>query len=680
MKNYRLLSGAVAAALVASMATVPALAANFKDTDNHWAKDAINRWSDYGVVKGSNGEFRPDSAMTRAEFAQVLANLLHLPDAPSSVSFNDVADTDWFASAIKNCAAAGIIKGDGTNANPTAAITREEAMVMLGRALGVAEKTGSLDYSDGNQVASWAKGFVKAMTDKGYVHGVGENTLAPKSNINRASLMTIIDNAVKAYVNTANSSVTAASEGITLVVEPDVTVSGAANDLVVAGGAKGGTTTVAGGAKVADTVAVTAQNATVVLAAQSTTENAVLTENATGSKIVVEKKATANSIAVKAARSTVSVSGNVGNVTVEDSAANATVTANSGAVIDKVTVDADNVKIDGAGKVSNAEVNGNNTTVNTVGTKVDVASDATGTTSNGKNIASGSTTTTTGNTSGGGGGGSSSTPSVDNAADLATNLKNYAEVKLSKDFSITAKELADAVAQRSDATIDLNSHTLNVTADANGKTAYISHNLTIKNGNITGNGVTYTTSLFQVGGVLTLNAVKVTTTGSAIQVNDGATLNVTDSELKTTGDGVYCIATNASDPKAAVGGITVTKSTLTTAAADSCAFMLNIGGKATLDGCTINGQRQGVVVRAGSVDIKNCKIDKTSEKWDATKKWASGNEVADGSVVVGANGVYGPVGTVSIDSATTVDGRIIKAKSANLVNNTNKTVLEWSIS
>ena len=111
MKNYRLLSGAVAAALVASMATVPALAANFKDTDNHWAKDAINRWSDYGVVKGSNGEFRPDSAMTRAEFAQVLANLLHLPDAPSSVSFNDVADTDWFASAIKNCAAAGIING-----------------------------------------------------------------------------------------------------------------------------------------------------------------------------------------------------------------------------------------------------------------------------------------------------------------------------------------------------------------------------------------------------------------------------------------------------------------------------------------------------------------------------------------------------------------------------------------
>lgn len=666
MKNYRLLSGAVAAALVASMATVPALAANFKDTDNHWAKDAINRWSDYGVVKGSNGEFRPDSAMTRAEFAQVLANLLHLPDAPSSVSFNDVADTDWFASAIKNCAAAGIIKGDGTNANPTAAITREEAMVMLGRALGVAEKTGSLDYSDGNQVASWAKGFVKAMTDKGYVHGVGENTLAPKSNINRASLMTIIDNAVKAYVNTANSSVTAASEGITLVVEPDVTVSGAANDLVVAGGAKGGTTTVAGGAKVADTVAVTAQNATVVLAAQSTTENAVLTENATGSKIVVEKKATANSIAVKAARSTVSVSGNVGNVTVEDSAANATVTANSGAVIDKVTVDADNVKIDGAGKVSNAEVNGNNTTVNTVGTKVDVASDATGTTSNGKNIASGSTTTTTGNTSGGGGGGSSSTPSVDNAADLATNLKNYAEVKLSKDFSITAKELADAVAQRSDATIDLNSHTLNVTADANGKTAYISHNLTIKNGNITGNGVTYTTSLFQVGGVLTLNAVKVTTTGSAIQVNDGATLNVTDGELKTTGNGVYCIATNASDPTAAVGGITVTNSTLTTTADDSCAFMLNIGGKAKLDGCTINGKRQGVVVRAGEAELNGVTIEVPTWKNGDENPWTSGNNIAYGSLVVGdTTGVYKPAAKVTV-SGGDIKGRVVKATNATL--------------
>lgn len=626
MKNYRLLSGAVAAALVASMATVPALAADFKDTDNHWAKDAINRWSDYGVVKGSNGEFRPDSAMTRAEFAQVIANLLHLPDASSSVSFNDVADTDWFASAIKSCAAAGILKGDGTNANPTAAITREEAMVMLGRALGVAEETGSLNYSDANQVASWAEGFVKAMTDKGYVHGVGANTLAPKNNINRASLMTIVDNAIKAYANKANSSVTAASEGITLVVEPGVTVSGTANDLVVAGGAKGGTTAVTDGSKVTDTLTVTTQNATVVLKSKSSAENAVLTANATNSKIVVE----------------------------------------NGSTIGMVAVNANGAKLEGAGKVTNATVNANNVTFDIAGTNLSVGSGANGTTSFNTKWTAGQKGITKKPSSGGGGSSTPTIPGVANAADLATNLKSYAEVKLSAGFDITAKELADAVAQRTDATIDLNSYTLNVTADANGKTAYISHNLTIKNGNITGNGVTYTTSLFQVGGALTLNAVKVTTTGSAIQVNDGAKLSVTGGSLTITGDGVYCIATNASNPSAAVGGITVTNSTLTTEADDSCAFMLNIGGKATLKDCTINGKRQGVVVRAGEAELNGVTIEVPTWKNGDENPWTSGNNIAYGSLVVGdTTGVYKPAAKVTV-SGGNIKGRVVKATNATL--------------
>lgn len=629
MKNYRLLSGAVAAALVASMATVPALAADFKDTDNHWAKDAINRWSDYGVVKGSNGEFRPDSAMTRAEFAQVIANLLHLPDASSSVSFNDVADTDWFASAIKSCAAAGILKGDGTNANPTAAITREEAMVMLGRALGVAEETGSLNYSDANQVASWAEGFVKAMTDKGYVHGVGANTLAPKNNINRASLMTIVDNAIKAYANKANSSVTAASEGITLVVEPGVTVSGTANDLVVAGGAKGGTTAVTDGSKVTDTLTVTTQNATVVLKSKSSAENAVLTANATNSKIVVE----------------------------------------NGSTIGTVAVNANGAKLEGAGKVTNATVNANNVTFDIAGTNLSVGSGANGTTSFNTKWTAGQKGITKKPSSGGGG---SSTPSYNFISDLTDG-----KAQLTEDVTVDATKLAAALAQ--DTTIDLNGKTLTVNA-ADGKALAVNNALTISNGTVNGTGIQFVTALFDVKNSLTLDKVNMTSNGSVVMVGANATVSIKDSELKTTGNGVYCIATNASVPTAVVGGITVTNSTLTTEADDSCAFMLNIGGKATLDGCTINGKRQGVVVRAGSVEIKSCKIDKTSEQWDEAHKWASGNEVADGSVVVGANGVYGPVVTVSIDSATTVDGRIIKANKANLVNNTSKTALEWSIS
>lgn len=614
MKNYRLLSGAVAAALVASMATVPALAADFKDTDNHWAKDAINRWSDYGVVKGSNGEFRPDSAMTRAEFAQVIANLLHLPDASSSVSFNDVADTDWFASAIKSCAAAGIIKGDGTNANPTAAITREEAMVMLGRALGVAEETGSLNYSDANQVASWAEGFVKAMTDKGYVHGVGANTLAPKNNINRASLMTIVDNAIKAYANKANSSVTAASDGITLVVEPGVTVNGTANDLVVAGGAKGGTTAVTDGSKVTDTLTVTTQNATVVLKSKSSAENAVLTANATNSKIVVE----------------------------------------NGSTIGTVAVNANGAKLEGAGKVTNATVNANNVTFDIAGTNLSVGSGANGTTSFNTKWTAGQKGITKKRSSGGGG----SSTSYNFISDLTDG-----KAQLTEDVTVDATKLAAALAQ--DTTIDLNGKTLTVNA-ADGKAFAVDKALTISNGTVKGTGIQFVTALFDVKNSLTLDKVNMTSNGSVVMVGANATVSIKDSDLKTTGNGVYCIATNASVPTAVVGGITVTNSTLTTEADDSCAFMLNIGGKATLDGCTINGKRQGVVVRAGEAELNGVTIEAPTWKNGDENPWTSGNNIAYGSLVVGdTTGVYKPAAKVTV-SGGNIKGRVVKATNATL--------------
>ena len=82
----------------------------------------------------------------------------------------------------------------------------------------------------------------------------------------------------------------------------------------------------------------------------------------------------------------------------------------SGSTVTNVNTAANGVSIDGEGKVSNVKVKGNNTSVDTVGTKVTVASGVTGTTSNGKDIAAGTTVTTTANgTTGGGSTGGGST-------------------------------------------------------------------------------------------------------------------------------------------------------------------------------------------------------------------------------------------------------------------------------
>ena len=48
----------------------------YTDVDGHWAAEAIYKWSDYGVIKGNNGLFRPSDFITRAEMACILDNMM----------------------------------------------------------------------------------------------------------------------------------------------------------------------------------------------------------------------------------------------------------------------------------------------------------------------------------------------------------------------------------------------------------------------------------------------------------------------------------------------------------------------------------------------------------------------------------------------------------------------------
>ncbi|MDI6631297.1 MAG: S-layer homology domain-containing protein [Bacillota bacterium] len=51
------------------------LALAFSDTENHWAKSAVNWAAERGLVKGySDGSFKPDKAVSRAEVAQMFQN------------------------------------------------------------------------------------------------------------------------------------------------------------------------------------------------------------------------------------------------------------------------------------------------------------------------------------------------------------------------------------------------------------------------------------------------------------------------------------------------------------------------------------------------------------------------------------------------------------------------------
>ena len=223
----RVLSTIIALLLVAALLPMSVLAASYTDTDGHWAESSIERWLDAGVVQGTGDAFAPDSDLTCAQLATILAKLLRLP-AADDAGFTDNAADAWYYDAINRCAAAGILKGyaDGT-VRPNETISRVRAMVMLARALGIeAAGTSVLNgYADAANVPDWARGYVAALIRAGIVSGVSGSRLAALADITRAQFVTILDRAIAIYADEDGATVKADDvDGIIVVVAEDVQI------------------------------------------------------------------------------------------------------------------------------------------------------------------------------------------------------------------------------------------------------------------------------------------------------------------------------------------------------------------------------------------------------------------------------------------------------------------------
>ena len=349
---------------------VAASPSSYDDISGHWAESSIDRWSGYGVVNGAgDGQFAPDRTLTRAEAAQIFANLLGLTAAASLGQYVDVAVGSWYYDAIAKCVAAGILTGTGNGTmSPETVISRQELFVMYARALSIQPKTSAdTSFTDSASVASWAAGYINALADMGAIQGGGDGSLDPAGDINRASFVALLDQSISGYANTDNATVGGTS-GIVLVVADNVTVMGNVESLVVVGGSAG-----VSGSSVG-TITVTGDNASVSVGGSASVGQV----NVTGANAAV----------------TVSGEAAVTTVTVADTAENATVTVSGDATVSAVDSAAAGVTISGTGTVETATVSGDDTTVDTSGTDLTVTEGTTGVTENGKPVAGGTTVET----------------------------------------------------------------------------------------------------------------------------------------------------------------------------------------------------------------------------------------------------------------------------------------------
>lgn len=388
------LSLILAFAMAVSLFTVGASAAEptYGDTAGHWAEASIERWSGYGIIQGSNGKFDPDGQLTCAQLATILARLLKLPAAKDAGFIDNPADA-WYYDAINRCAAAGILKGNGDGTvTPNASITRERAMVMLGRALGIEpiENPNLTQFTDGAQVASYARGMLAALIRAGIVGGVTADQLAPQNNITRAATVTILDRAIGTYADKAGETVNANGKGIVLAVADDVTITGEVNKLLVP--ANDIEVTVKGSKNIGS-IAITGNHSTVIL------------DNATADDVTISgvgsKVETKNGSHIK-------------NIALTESASGAVVAAGSGTTIDNVANSAPGAAVTGSGTVksvasdTDVTVETKNTEVKNTGRSEITVTDAKGKETTVKPGTS--TTVNKGTTSSGGGGGSYTPP------------------------------------------------------------------------------------------------------------------------------------------------------------------------------------------------------------------------------------------------------------------------------
>ena len=185
---------------VSAAASTPSLP--FDDIRSSFAKNEIVELVKEGVVEGTGYRtFEPKKDVTRAEFVAMTDRLFKLaPVNANMASFHDVAAKSWYYSWVEAAVQLEIVDGKSkTEFMPTAKITRQEAAVLIVRAMKVdpGNRTANdLPYADANQVASWAAPYVLAARSLGLMDGAG-GKFRPKDAMSREETAAVLDRVLK---------------------------------------------------------------------------------------------------------------------------------------------------------------------------------------------------------------------------------------------------------------------------------------------------------------------------------------------------------------------------------------------------------------------------------------------------------------------------------------------------
>ena len=175
----------------------------FPDTQEHWASLFIQGLRSRNLVNGfSDGTFRPNQAMTRAEYATLVQRAFTQPKVRHYVPFVDVSSNFWAASAIQKAFEMGFMSGFPDKLFlPQDKITRVQVLVSLVGGLGLASTVNTASpisplteiYLDESQIPGYAKDAIATATRaKVVVNSPNLRTLNPNQAATRGEVAAFI--------------------------------------------------------------------------------------------------------------------------------------------------------------------------------------------------------------------------------------------------------------------------------------------------------------------------------------------------------------------------------------------------------------------------------------------------------------------------------------------------------
>lgn len=186
----------------------------FADMAGRWSEDIIYRLASVGIVNGVERDgtyvFEPTRAVTRQEFAKLLAAVSGIPLTAAEVpdTFADRGEVGawarpYMAAAVAKGWIAGTPDGERMKLEPLRSITRAEAAVMIARMLaGVLEPAESdAGFRDQDRIPAWAAPAVAQLKAAGVISGYPDGTFRPGDTITREESASMIRNIIDLLYN-----------------------------------------------------------------------------------------------------------------------------------------------------------------------------------------------------------------------------------------------------------------------------------------------------------------------------------------------------------------------------------------------------------------------------------------------------------------------------------------------